>query len=141
MFQYRLLNNILYFSKCLYRMKLVESNLCSQCRTVDETSFRFFSACPLTLHIWEELRKWLSPEIRFPPLTSLNAILGIVEDESYETDDIKLIHHILLTFKHSLFNRRDAPTPPNFFYVRERSKLIQKVGIHLRKWEKIIPKF
>ena len=37
MFQYRLLNNILYFSKCLYKMKLVEGPHCLQCRTVDET--------------------------------------------------------------------------------------------------------
>ena len=55
-----------------------------------------------------------------------NAIPGIVEDESLETDDIKLINHILLTFKQSLYNCRDAPTPPNFFYVRERLKQIQE---------------
>ena len=117
MFQYRLLNNILYFNKCLYKMKLVESPHCSQCRTVDETSFHFFSASPVTLHIWEELKKWLNPEIRFPPLTPQNAIPVIVEDESHETDDIKLINHILLTFKQSLYNRRDATIPPNFFYI------------------------
>ena len=81
MFQYCLLNNILYFNKCLYKMKLIESPICSQCRTVDETSFHFFSACPVTLHIWEELKKWLSPKIQLPPLTPQNAILGIVEDE------------------------------------------------------------
>ena len=68
---------------------------------MDETSFHFFSACPVTLYIWEELKKWLSSEIRLPPLTPQNAILGIVEDESYEADDIKLINHVLLTFKHS----------------------------------------
>ena len=152
MFQYRTLNSILYFNKCLYKMKLVESPLCSQCKTVDETSFHCFSACPVTLHIWKELKKWLSPEILLPPLTPQNAILGIVEDESYETDDIKLINHILLTFKHSRYNCRDAPTPSNFCYVRKRLKLVQKIeykiakdrntiGLHLKKWEKMIPKF
>ena len=77
-----------------------------------------------TLHIWEEL---LSPEIRLPSLTLQNAILGIAEDESYKTEDIKLINHILLTSKHSLYNRRDAPIPPNFFYVREILNLLQKI--------------
>ena len=112
----------------------------------------FFSACPVTLKIWEELKKWLRPEIRLPPLTPQNAILGIVEDESQETDDIKLINHILLTFKHSLYNCRDALTLPNFFYVRERLKQAQKIeykiakdrnalDLHLKKWERIIPKF
>ena len=115
-----------------------------------ETAFQFFIACPVTLHIWKELKKWLSLETRLPPLTPQNAILGIVEHESYEADDIKLINHILLTFKHSPYNRRDAPTPPNFFYVRERLKLEQKIEykiakdintlvLHLKKWEKIIP--
>ena len=105
------------------------------------------------MHIWEELKKWLNPEIRLPPLTPQNAILGIVEDESHETDDIKLLNHILLTFNQSLhINHRDTPTPPTFFYVRERLKQVQKLeykiakdrntqGLHLKKWEKIIPKF
>ena len=87
-----------------------------------------------------------------PPLTPQNAILGKVKDEVHETDDIKLINHILLTFKQLLYNCRDALTPPNFFYVRERLKQVQKIeykiakdrntlGLHLKKWEKIIPKF
>ena len=89
-------------------------------------TIHFFSASPVTLHIWEELKKWLSPEIRLPPLTPKNAILGIVEDESYETDDIKSINLILLTFRHSLYNRRDATIPPNFFYARERLNLCKR---------------
>ena len=87
-----------------------------------------------------------------PPLTPQNAILGLAEDESYETDDNKLINHILLTFNHSLYICRDAPTPPSSFYVRERLKFVQKIeykiakdrnalGLHFKKWEKIIPKF
>ena len=94
----------------------------------------------------------LISEIRLPPLTPQNAVLGIVEDESQETDDIQLINHILLTFKHSLYNCRDALTLPNFFYVRERLKQAQKIeykiakdrnalDLHLKKWERIIPKF
>ena len=51
-------------------------------------------------------------------------MLGIVEDESHETDDIKLINHILLTFKQSLYARKDAPTPPPF--LKERLKQVQK---------------
>ena len=80
--------------------------------------------------------KVIKPEIRLPPLTPQNAILGMVEDESHETDDIKLISHILLTFKQSLYSRRDALTPPNFFYVRERLKQVQKIEY---KQERIKP--
>ena len=80
---------------------------------MDETSLHFFSACAVTLHIWKELKTWLSPERRSPPLTPQNAIPSKAEDESYKTDGIKLINHILLTFKHSLYNHRDASTPPN----------------------------
>ena len=87
-----------------------------------------------------------------PPLIPQNAILGIMEDESHETDDIKLINHILLTFKQSLYNRRDALTLPTFFYARERFKQAQKIeykiakdrnplDLHFKKWEKTIPKF
>ena len=83
---------------------------------------------------------------KYPPGTPQNAVLGIVEDESYETDDFNLINHILLTFKHSLYNRRDAPTSPNNFYVKERLKLVQKTEYKMAKdrntlglWEKLIP--
>ena len=65
--------------------------------------------------------------------TERHPILSIVEDESYETADIKLINHILLIFKHSLYNCRDALTPPNFFYVRERLKLVQKIEYKIAK--------
>ena len=41
MFQYHLLSNILYCNKCLHKMKLEENPLCSQCKTVDDTSFHF----------------------------------------------------------------------------------------------------
>ena len=99
---------------------------------MDESPFHFFSACPVTLQIWEKLKKWLSPDIWLPPLTPQNAILGIVEDELHETDDIKLINHIL-TFMQSLYNHRVAPTPPNFFYVRERLKQVQKIEYKIAK--------
>ena len=86
----------------------------------------------------------VSPEIRLPSLTPQNAILGMVEDESYKRDDIKLINHILPTFKDSLYNCRDTLTALKFFSVRERLKLVQKIkykiakdrntpGLHLKK--------
>ena len=56
-----------------------------------------------------------------------------MEDESQETDDIQLINHVLLTFKHSLYNCRDALTLPNFFYVRERLKQAQKIEYKIAK--------
>ena len=56
MFQYKILNNILYLNQRLYRMNLVESPLCSLCkREVESVSHLFLNANSL-LDCWQRHR-------------------------------------------------------------------------------------
>ena len=113
-FQYRLLNNILYLNKQLFKMKLVENPLCSYCKIKQETSIHMFSECSISVSIWNKLERWLSPELKLPQLTPQSAILGFL-DSDLDIHDLKLINHILLIFKQAIYNLRKKSTPPNFF--------------------------
>ena len=44
-FQYKILNNILYLNKHLYKIKVVESPLCSLCQKENETFEHLFLDC------------------------------------------------------------------------------------------------
>ena len=81
-------------------------------------------------------------------LTPQNAILGILaKDAPFDL----LINHILILFKQGLYQCRNTNIPPNFYHIKEKIRLIQKIEYkiaednnclfsHLKKWEKILYK-
>ena len=50
-FLYKILNNILYVNKSLYRMKVLDSPLCCLCNAEDETIIHLFSKCLVTVNL------------------------------------------------------------------------------------------
>ena len=78
-FQYRLLNNVLYFNDQLFKMKLVVTPLCSLCNKITESAVHFFSECHSTQTLWNIMQHWLHPNIELLPLNSQNAMLGFFE--------------------------------------------------------------
>ena len=147
-FQYRVLNNIVYFNEQLLKINLSDNPYCSFCKSSYENVIHVFSECNVTQKIWSKLREWLSPELNLPALTPQNVILGIlVKDAPFDL----LINHILILFKQGLYQCRNTNIPPNFYHIKEKIRLIQKIEYkiaedndclfsHLRKWEKILYK-
>ena len=76
MFQYKILNNILYLNQRLYRMNLVESLLCSLRKREVESISHLFLKCELSTRLWAETQKWCSPAIALPQLTEKIIYLG-----------------------------------------------------------------
>ena len=59
-FQYRILNRILFTNDLLFKLNLVEDDLCSFCHIHTETLIHFFCDCHFSKNIWSELEKnWL----------------------------------------------------------------------------------
>ena len=56
MFQYKLLNNVLYLNNMLFRFKKVDSPLCSYCNEEEETLLHLFHSCLKTKQLWNKLR-------------------------------------------------------------------------------------
>ena len=102
-FQYKILNNILFLNKKLYLFGLSETSLCSYCENVDEDIGHLFYACQSTMNLWSQLKILLEPYITLPILNAKNALLGFYDDE---LDHSYLINHILLIFKIYVYSTR-----------------------------------
>ena len=59
-FQYKILNNILYLNNRLYKMTIAESPLCPLCGNEAETILHFFCHCSITQNLWTQMQNWLS---------------------------------------------------------------------------------
>ena len=102
-FQYRLLNNVLYFNNQLFKMKLVETPLCSLCNNFTESALHYFSESCSTQTFWNKVQLWLHPNIELLPLNMQNAMLGFFEAPN--SSDLNVTNHILLIFKQALYNK------------------------------------
>ena len=102
-FQYKILNNVLYLNEKLFRFKKVLCLLCFFCQSENETPIHLFHCCIKTNLFWYKLKKFLKVKIDLPVNTPQNAaIFGFL---NYENNS-DIINHLLLIFKYYLFNSR-----------------------------------
>ena len=103
-FQYKLLNNVLYLNKLLYRFGKIDSPLCSFCKTQEETPFHLFYECSKANNLWVDLKSFLENRIPLPSLTPQSAIFGFID----VFDNKLILNHLLLIFKYYLYNARKS---------------------------------
>ena len=94
-FQYKILNNILYLNRQLFCMNLVDSSFCSLCGHCVETVTHLFLSCTVSQGLWDEITKWSSSCIPLHKLTEQIIYLGWFQDNSHNIS----INHIILIFK------------------------------------------
>ena len=80
-FQYKVLNNILYLTKSLYKMKLADTPLCTFCHREEETINHLFLECEYSKTLWSDIQNWL--EGNLPNINSRDVVLGFVERQFY----------------------------------------------------------
>ena len=102
-FQYKLLNNVLYLNKMLFRFGKIDSPLCSFCKTIDKTPLRFFYNCTKETFLGPIKRIYLWRNIIHSFPTPHSAILGHID----LTDDYLLINHLILIYKFHIYNSRN----------------------------------
>ena len=51
-FQYKILNNMLYLNEKLFKFEIIVSPLCSFCNFEDETPIHLFYSCNQTNSLW-----------------------------------------------------------------------------------------
>ena len=102
-FQYKILNNVLYLNEKLFKFKVVSSILCSFCNWEDETPIHLFHSCNQTNSLWSKLQELLNSEILLPQNTSECFLLFPDHKENFET-----INHLHLIFKYYLFKSWDT---------------------------------
>ena len=138
-FQYKIINNALFFNKRLFKFGVIESPACSFCGQVDESPIHFFGQCSMTVELWKKLQRtvelwwklqrWLTPSFVLPDLTLENALLGYMPIISDNGTTAELLNHILLIFKRSLYEMRSRKVAPSIFYIMNKIKQISSIVV------------
>ena len=106
-FQYKLLNNVLYLNKKLFQFGIISQSKCSFCELYDETPHHIFYECTYAQNLWNQLRLYLSEKVTLPVLNPQSAILGFTDvlDHNY-LHLLSHLNHLLLIFKCNIYNSR-----------------------------------
>ena len=132
MFQYKLLNNVLYLNKMLFRFRKVDSPLCSNCNEEEETPLHLFHSCLKTKQLWNKLRQYSSQFMNIPHSTPQSSILGIFDNKQHS----ELINHLLLIFKFHIYNARNTKQL-NFDNLKITIKRIKNIEKELSSSNKL----
>ena len=96
-FQYKILNNVLYLNEKLVRFKKVSCPLFSFCQSENETPIHLFHGCIKTNLLWYKLKQFLKAKIDLSVNTPQSAIFSFL---NYENNSD--VNHLLLIFKYYL---------------------------------------
>ena len=103
-FQYKILNNILFLNDKLFHSHLVPSPLCSLCLLENESIEHLFCNCHVSKTLWDALKLHFGNNFILEDLTPQSATIGFLGDTT-------IMNHILLIFKIFLYkNRSSNPT-------------------------------
>ena len=100
-FQHKILNNILFVNKMLFKLRKVESSLCFFCKAEDKTFLHLFDRCWKTCEktiLWRQLREFFSTALDLPSISPKSAIFGFLDALEHKL----LINQILLILKNYL---------------------------------------
>ena len=64
----------------LFKLRKVESPLCSFCKAEDETYIRLFYRCAKTSTLWRQLQELLSTVLDLASISPQSAIFGFLDD-------------------------------------------------------------
>ena len=107
-FQYKILNNVLYLNKKLFKFRKSTSPLCPFCKLSDETVLHLFYECNITLNLWNELVLFFENELNLFDLTPQAAFLGFLGFLNVDPELLLIQNHLLLIFKIYISNSRKS---------------------------------
>ena len=144
-FQYKIMNNILYLNNRLYKFGYVESPICSLCNFETEIMTHSFCYCSKTDQMWNSLTIWCKDWFTLPLIEPSTANLGFcdIRDEKH-----KHINHILTLFKYFLYGNRNIKHTVNLYalklFISSVQKIEQKIAFignrldkQFSKWQQI----
>ena len=97
-FQYKLLNNVLYLNKKLFQFGIISQSKCSFCELYGETPLHNTAA----QNVWNRLRLYLLEKLALPVLNPQSAIFGFADVSDH---NFALVNHLPLIFKYNIYNK------------------------------------
>ena len=110
--QFRSLHHRFYTNEKLYNMGLVQSNLCSMCKTEVDSIEHMFLGCPHVIELWENVTDWIV-ELGMPNyvMTASRMIIGDLENAL-------AINTIILHTKKVIYNAKKKEQIPHILNVK-----------------------
>ena len=142
-FQYKLLNRILYTNNLLYKMKLSETPLCTFCGLNEESPEHLFFYCHFSTSFWMQTVNWLKNiDLKIDKLDVKDVILGFTKMKAHWT----LFNHIIIVGKQTIYSNRSRRTNPTLPQLIEKLKYIEhieysianrndRLKFHNQKWK------
>ena len=147
-FQFKILHNILYTNERLFKMKQVQTQLCTICETSVETPLHLFYECKVA----EDLRRafvdkiGLKLSIRYEDLTRKRMMFGFIKD--WKGPHKILLNHLIILLKRYIYIQKCRNLVVSFigfetFICKIRhielviAKQKHKENMHYRKWSPI----
>ena len=125
-FQYKILNNILYLNEKFFKFKIVDSPLCSLCKTENESILHLFCECAVTSNLLEQFKLWVSDIFLFGKI-DIDPQTIIFGAWNLNTPDFILFNHMILLFKRYIYLRRQDRHGPNITGLKSFIKNIETV--------------
>ena len=92
-FQYKLLNRIVYTNKLLHKIKLLDTSLCMFCGEYEESLEHLFLHCRFSKNFWMQIVSWLNDlNIAIIELKDSEIMLGYTNESPHWI----LLNHILI---------------------------------------------
>ena len=144
-FQYKTLNNIIFANQKLFKLKMIESPLCTFCKT-ESLEHLFFNSY-VTKFFWEACCSWLIEcSISLQPLTLTDIVFGIFN----VVNDFDILNHLVLAAKLYIYKCKLNNVNPSLQVFKAKNKGVyqiekriatsrNKVTKHFRKWDKLLP--
>ena len=104
-FQYKVLNNVLYLNKKLFLSALSETSYSTFCNAENEDTSHLFYDCPQTRGLWLALKNVFDTILPLPDLTTKHALLGFFD---HDRENCMIVNHILLIFKIFIYRQRGS---------------------------------
>ena len=122
-FQFKILNSILYLNEKLYKVNLSERPSCSLWHKEQETFTHLFLECSYSSNLWRDLQKSLSPKLGLPNLYLKKLTVGFMKNKSTQI----IVNHILLLFKRYIYVSKLENKSVHFVGFRFFTKTIMEV--------------
>ena len=147
-FQIRLFHRILATNIVLQKMQIVESNLCSFCKSTKETIHHLFWICTITQKFWTDFERLINSLDLAPRLTLSKELILFGTDGRTKTDEI--LDLILLLVKCYIYKCKYENSVPHLIgfkhylkYKYEIDEYISKINMEVsefkQKWCGYIP--
>ena len=104
-FQYKLLNNILYLNKHLFMFRKKDTKHCSFYKLQDETINHLSVECNYSKNLWRDLKTYCQPSFILPLLCPQSATFGFFDINPHSS---LLLNLILVSYKYYIYYSRDS---------------------------------